>query len=202
GEVATAARRLLQANYVAGLAAERLASDAEAAVIVLGDFNDYEQSPPLLALAENEYLQNVLLRLPDETRYSFVFAGVSQLIDAIFVTPSLQDSVAEVMILHVNADFPDVLGVDVSPDALPFKTTDHDLPLLVLQLDSLPTLQPSVTLAATAVSNVSATAVATSTPVTEDPTAPITSFSWLWWLAAGLLVGVGGTAVFLKQRWQ
>ncbi len=196
GEAATAARRLLQANHVAGLVAERLAEDAEAAVVVLGDFNDYEQSPSLLALAENGNLENVLLRLPDETRYSFVFAGVSQLIDGIFVTPSLQDNVARVTILHVNADFPDALGVDVSPAALLFKTTDHDLPLLILQLDELPPPQPTATILA------AATAKAVPTPINMEPIEhpDDSAGSGLYWLIAGLLVGVGGTAVFVIGR--
>lgn len=194
GEAATAPRRLLQANHVAALVAAKLAGDPEAAVVVLGDFNDYDQSPPLLALAENGNLENVLLRLPDETRYSFVFAGVSQLIDGIFVSPSLQDNVADVTIFHVNADFPDALGVDVSPSALPFKTTDHDLPLLILQLDDLPTPPPAAT--------VPAIITAVPTPINIEPIDhPDDAVgSGLWWLLAGLLLGVGGTAVFLIGR--
>lgn len=191
GEAETAPWRLAQANHVAGLVTDILASDPEANVIVLGDFNDYEQAPPLLALAENGRLENVLLRLPDETRYSYVYGGVAQLIDGIFVTPALQDNVADVLILHVNADYPDALAVDVSPDALPFKTTDHDLPLLILQLDELPTPEPG------------ATAVASPTPINIEPiNHPDDVFkSWIWWLVGGLVVlGGGGTAVFLLNK--
>jgi hypothetical protein len=157
----------------------------------LGDFNDYEQAPPLLALAENGRLENVLLRLPDETRYSYVFGGVSQLIDGIFLTPALQDNVISVQILHVNADYPDALAVDVSPEALPFKTTDHDLPLLILQLDELPTPEPG------------ATAVPSPTPINIEPiNHPDDVFkSQILWLVGGLVVlGGGGTAVFLLSR--
>ncbi len=191
GEAETAPWRLAQANHVAGLVADILATDSEANVIVLGDFNDYEHSPPLLALAENGNLENVLLRLPDETRYSYVFGGVSQLIDGIFVSPALQDNVTDVMILHVNADYPDALAVDVSPEALLFKTTDHDLPLLVLQLDKLPAPEPNVT----------ATAVPDPTPINSEPIEqPTVSNGWIWWLVAGLVAGGGGTAVFLLKR--
>lgn len=191
GEAETAPWRLAQANHVAGLVTAVLADDPEANVIVLGDFNDYEQAPPLLALAENGRLENVLLWLPDEMRYSYVFGGVSQLIDGIFVTPALQDNVAQVQILHVNADYPDALAVDVSPDTLPFKTTDHDLPLLILQLDEPPTPEPS------------ATAVPSPTPINIEPiNHPDDVFkSWIWWLVGGLVVlGGGGTAVFLLSR--
>ncbi|MBK8902218.1 MAG: lamin tail domain-containing protein [Anaerolineaceae bacterium] len=189
GEAETAPWRLAQANHVAGLVADILANDPDANVIVLGDFNDYELAPPLLALAENGNMENVLLRLPDETRYSYVYGGVSQLIDGLFVTPALQDDVVHVMILHVNADYPDALAVDVSPVALPFKTTDHDLPLLILQLDELPAPE----LGGTAVPD---PALVNSQPV-ELPTA---GSGWVWWLVGGLAAGGGGTAVFLLHK--
>ena len=190
GEAGTAPWRLAQANHVVGLVTAVLADDPAANVIVIGDFNDYEQAPPLLALAEKGNMENVLLRLPDETRYSFVFGGVSQLIDGIFVTPALQDNVAEVLILHVNADFPDALGVDVSPEALPFKTTDHDLPLLILQLDDLPAPEPAAAV----------TVEASPTPDPIQPAEQTAAGGWIWGLVAGLVVGVGGTAVFLARK--
>ncbi len=191
GEAETAPWRLAQANHVAGLVTDILAADSSANVIVLGDFNDYEQAPPLLALAENGNMENVLLRLPDETRYSYVFGGVSQLIDGIFVTPALQGNVAQVQILHVNADYPDALAVDVSPEALPFKTTDHDLPLLILQLDEQPTPE------------LGETAVVSPTPINMEPTDHPDDVlkSQILWLVGGLLVlGGGGTAVFLLNK--
>ena len=192
GEAETAPWRLAQANHVAGLVAEILADDPEANVVVLGDFNDYELAPPLLALAENGRMENALLRLPDETRYSYVFGGVSQLIDAVFITPALQDDVAEVMILHVNADYPDALAVDVSPAALPFKTTDHDLPLLILNLDVLPTPEPIL----------GETAVTKPTPTlaNNEPIETEAGRGWLWGLVAGLAVIGGGTAVFFVRK--
>ncbi|MCB8925341.1 MAG: lamin tail domain-containing protein [Ardenticatenaceae bacterium] len=192
GEAETAPWRLAQANHVAGLVTDILAENPEANVVVLGDFNDYEQAPPLLALAENGNMENVLLRLPDETRYSYVFGGVSQLIDGIFITPALQDDVADVMILHVNADYPDALAVNVSPEALLFKTTDHDLPLLILNLDALPTPEPRL----------DGTAVPSPTPINIEPIEhpDDAARGWLWWLVAGLLVVVGGTAVLFVRR--
>ncbi|MFZ1399364.1 MAG: lamin tail domain-containing protein [Candidatus Promineifilaceae bacterium] len=191
GEVETAPWRLAQANHVAGLVTNILVQNPAANVVVLGDFNDYELAPPLLALAENGNMENVLLRLPDETRYSYVFGGVSQLIDGIFITPALQDDVADVMILHVNADYPDALAVDVSPATLPFKTTDHDLPLLILNLDALPTPEPGL----------GETAVPQPTPSPIEPIAqPEEASGWVWWLVAGLVVLVGGTAVFFGRK--
>jgi len=95
------------------------------------------------------------------------------------------------MILHVNADYPDALAVDVSPAALPYKTTDHDLPLLILQLEALPTPEPG------------ATAVPSLTPTVIAPIAPAAGVfgGWIWWVVVGLAAVGGGTAVWwLRQR--
>ncbi|WP_420630355.1 lamin tail domain-containing protein [Candidatus Leptofilum sp.] len=198
GEAETAPWRLAQANHVAGLVTDILADDPAANVVVLGDFNDYEQSPPLLALTENGNLENVLLRLPDDVRYSFVFGGVSQLIDGILLSPALQDAVADVMILHVNADYPDALSVDVSPEALPFKTTDHDLPLLILELADLPAPEPGSV--ATAVPNPDPSP----TPINMEPIDHPDDIvrRRMGWLIGGLalLIGGVGTTVFLIRR--
>ena len=108
---------------------------------------------------------------------------------------ALLPQVAGVQILHVNADFPDALAVDVSPEALPFKTTDHDLPLLVLQLDDLPTPEPTV----------EETAVPEPTPINIEPINHPDDVMgrWVWWLVAGLvLVGGGCTAVWLTRKRQ
>ena len=153
GEVETAPRREAQAAYLRDLASQQLSANAEAALIVLGDFNDYEDSSPLQILGDGG-LFNVLKRVPDEARYSFVFSGISQLIDGVFVSPALEAKVAFVSILHTNADYPDSLGSNLSAEAIAFKSTDHDLPYLILdmaveepQLSSEPTrlLQPTAT---------------------------------------------------------
>jgi hypothetical protein len=46
----------------------------------------------------------------------------------------LVDKVVAVLIMHVNADYPDVLGSDTTPANLPYKSTDHDLPLVIVEL--------------------------------------------------------------------
>ncbi|MCA9935874.1 MAG: endonuclease/exonuclease/phosphatase family protein, partial [Anaerolineales bacterium] len=133
GEGETAVWRMAQAGFINEWAAAKLAADAAARLVVLGDFNDYELSPPLLAMTA-EHLHNVLLQIPDEARYSYVYGGVSQMIDAVLVSAALLPQVAGVQILHVNADYPDAWGNDTSAAYLPYKSTDHDLPLLLLQL--------------------------------------------------------------------
>ncbi|RMG99289.1 MAG: hypothetical protein D6706_05755 [Chloroflexi bacterium] len=187
GETATAPRRLAQAEHINTLVDELLAQNEAARVVVVGDLNDYELSPPLQALTSgNGRLTNVLLQIPDEERYSFIFSGVSQLIDAILVSPSLVDRVSFVTIRHVNADYPDAFGQDVSPEGLPYRATDHDLPLVILSLGG----------EETAVS-----ATATSPAATDQPpTASTNSLGPVWGWLIGILVA--GTAVVAFILWR
>lgn len=128
----TAARRLAQAEHVNQLVATLLAAEPEANIIVMGDFNDFELSAPMQAMTVNGYLTNSLLRIPDDSRYSYVFGGVSQLIDGILLSSSLVERVQGVTIQHVNADFPVGIAGDTSPDSVAFRVSDHDIPLLLL----------------------------------------------------------------------
>lgn len=164
GERETAPQRLAQAQHINKLVAELLTADANARIVVVGDFNDYEQAPAMLEMTKNGDLTNVLLQVPDAERYSFVFAGAAQLIDGILLSPALLPDVAAVTILHLNADYPSEWATDVSPTYLPHRSTDHDLPLLVLHsAGSAPAPEPGAT-----------------TSVAFRPV-------WLWWLGGGLL---------------
>ena len=162
----------------------QLETNPAAHIIVLGDFNDYENSPPLQLMTENGRLTNTLQQIPEQERYSYNFSGASQLIDGILVSPSLAEQIADVTILHVNADYPDSLSHDISPAHLPYKATDHDLSLLMLKPPSLPnepiptnqpTLQPTIT-------SLSQAANSSATPTIPTPLL----------IAAAIL---GGTAV-------
>jgi predicted extracellular nuclease len=100
----TTRRRVSQAEAVGGFVRDVLDRDAEAAVIVLGDLNDFEKSEPLTAL-ETAGLEDLVMRLPPEQRYSYVYLGVSQVLDHILVSSSLAEG-AEIEAVHVNSDFP------------------------------------------------------------------------------------------------
>ncbi len=128
GEFETEARRVEQAAFLGTL----VQTNTGERVIVIGDFNDYEDAEPLRTLAQAG-LENVLQRVSDQERYSFVFSGVAQLIDGIFVSEILQDEVATVTILHTNADYPDSLGHDL--EMMAFKATDHDLPFVIFDVE-------------------------------------------------------------------
>ena len=176
GDRETAPRRLAQAQHLADLVDAELETNPAAHIVVMGDFNDYENSPSMMLLAENGRLTNTLQQIPEPERYSYNFSGVSQLIDGIFVSPALAQTIAAVTIRHTNADYPDSLSRDTSPANLPYKATDHDLPLLVLNsppssVNPIPTFSP--------------TPKPTNTP-------PATTNPALWLLAGAFL---GGTAV-------
>lgn len=184
GEDDTEPERLAQAAFMNTLVEGLLTADPQARVLVTGDLNDYELSPPLLVMTSgNGRLFNALSLIPQPERYSYVFAGAAQLIDHILVSPALVDEIVSATIVHVNADYPDLWGEDISPEYLPYKSTDHDTPLLVLQGTDSTSPAPTAT-------------------ATPQPTSEATNgFSW-WWIVAG--VGVVGTAVvgfvFLRRR--
>lgn len=134
GDLETAPERAAQAQHLNELVTEILAADADAKIIVMGDFNDYNQAPPILSLTTGGgQLVDAMQRIPESERYSFVFSGASQLIDGMFVSPALADDIAGIKLMHVNADYPDVFGLDTSPEGIPYKSSDHDLPLLLVQ---------------------------------------------------------------------
>ncbi|MCP4360351.1 MAG: hypothetical protein GY796_20275, partial [Chloroflexi bacterium] len=189
GERETAPRRLLQALHLNDQVTELLAADPEAAVVVLGDFNDYELSPAMLEMTENGRLHNTLSSIPLPQRYSFIFSGAAQLLDGILVSPALVESVASVAIHHVNADYPDSLTADA---ASPYKATDHDLPIIILNLQTEPE--------ATAVPTLTAVPSPTSTPIPpSSPSTEPSGFNMLWLLGLGGLL-IGGTAVYFLRR--
>ena len=110
-------RRNAQAGVAAELVGALLARDPEAALLVLGDLNDFETSEPLATL-EGAGLENLVARLPVGDRYTYVYLGNSQVLDHILVSPSLTGG-AEVDIVHLDAEF---LAAD--------RASDHD-PVIV-----------------------------------------------------------------------
>jgi hypothetical protein len=113
-------RRLEQAQFVAGLVDDF----AGANTIVLGDLNDFEDSPPLDALTTDGDLTNLWFTLPWEARFSYIFGGVSEVLDHLLVTPSLAGTLKHFAPLHTNADFP-FYPYAYDEDVI-WRTSDHD----------------------------------------------------------------------------
>jgi len=121
----TAAMRLAQAWSVRSFVERILDRDSEALVVVLGDLNDFEWSEPVVTLA-GDRLQNLVGLLPPGERYTYVYRGTAQAIDHILASPALA-AVADVDIVHVNAEFPEA-----------DRASDHDPVLASFELSRLP----------------------------------------------------------------
>lgn len=109
----TVARRVAQAREVRSFVDRLLAADPKARVVVLGDLNDFEFSEAVRVLAAPP-LENLVLRVPKESRYTFNFDGASQVLDHVVVSPALARDAA-IEVLHVNSDCSDEK-----------RTSDHD----------------------------------------------------------------------------
>lgn len=101
----TLPRRLAQAKEVRAFVDRLLAADPKAGVVVLGDMNDFEFSAPVRALGAPP-LEDLILSVPEESRYTFNFEGGSQVLDHVIVSPALAEG-ASVEIVHVNSDCSD-----------------------------------------------------------------------------------------------
>ncbi len=206
GEEQTTPRRIMQAMHLNELTLDLVTATPDARVIVLGDFNDYDQSPPLERLGEQ--LTTVMDRVPEEERYSYIFSGAGQLLDNIFVSPAMLEWVDEVMIQHVNADFPYDWGESDEAEMMPYRSTDHDLPLMVVNLPTQPAetepVEVEATVAPVDTESVESeeTAVPTIAVSTNMPDNPETSANNWGWLFGGAIFGVivGGVMVLINRK--
>jgi predicted extracellular nuclease len=102
-------QRLQQAEIVADFVAGLMSTDSRAKVIVAGDLNDFEFSPPL-ELLESIGLTTLIETLPAAERYSYNFQGNAQALDHILASPNLMPKLAGFDIVHMNSEFADQLS--------------------------------------------------------------------------------------------
>jgi uncharacterized protein len=114
----SAVQRAGQAQVVHDFVQQILAVDRKADVVVLGDLNDYQYSPAVSVLrtgtadgSDQAILTDLISTLPADQQYTYVFNGVSQVLDHILV--SAATPVASYQVVHINAEFTD-------------QTSDHD----------------------------------------------------------------------------
>jgi len=107
-------QRHAQARAVRAFVDSILAVDRDAAVIVLGDVNDFEFSTTVDILTAGGALVDLPRTLPPAERYTYVFQGNSQVLDHILLSPGLADprcrrcpAPYEYDIVHVNAEYAD-----------------------------------------------------------------------------------------------
>lgn len=111
------------AKIVSDFVIEINTKNPEANVVSLGDFNDYQFADALL-IHEGEHMTNMINKVEQSDRYTYLYQGNSQVLDHILVTKNLENK-TKIDILHINADFTDMAG----------RASDHD-PVMV-QIDLL-----------------------------------------------------------------
>jgi predicted extracellular nuclease len=105
-------QRIGQATAVHGFVQQILKVDRKADVVVLGDLNDYQFSPALSALRTGStsghgtpILTDLISTLPVNERYTYVYDGLSEVLDHILVTPRSRG--VRYQVVHVNAEYAD-----------------------------------------------------------------------------------------------
>jgi predicted extracellular nuclease len=112
-------QRHQQAQAVRGFVDQVRAADPLAAVVVLGDLNDFELSATADTLVGDGYLTDLPRTLPEPERYSYVFEGNSQVLDHILVSGPLAWEPYQYDIVHINAEFADQAS-DHDPQVIRF----------------------------------------------------------------------------------
>lgn len=141
-------QRLDQAVFLGGLVDE-LAAQGSHNVVVVGDLNDFEDSAPLNALYAGGILENAWYTVAPEEQYSYIFQGVSQILDHILVSQALWPGMVAMGGVHFNADYPFLPYSDNA--SLVWRTSDHDavMATFVKPLEPVLSLQKTVALAET-----------------------------------------------------
>jgi uncharacterized protein len=106
----SAVQRAGQAQVLHDFVNKILHVDKRAQVVVVGDLNDYQFSPALASLETGtadgsgpSILTDLITTLPVDQRYTYVFNGVSQVLDHILVSPEVNG--IRYQVVHVNAEY-------------------------------------------------------------------------------------------------
>ncbi|QZA79271.1 lamin tail domain-containing protein [Deefgea tanakiae] len=128
-------QRNKQADIVASFVTDIRNINPNAKVVVLGDLNDYQFSTPVAKL-KAAGLVDLVEKLPENERYTYVFEGNSQVLDHIMATENLS-RVADYDIVHVNAEFADQAS-DHEPEVVRFNLPQawRDVSAQVTQIKS------------------------------------------------------------------
>ncbi len=121
GEAATEPRRTAQAAWNVTILDQIRAVEPDASLAVIGDLNSYYHSLPVDTLREAG-LMDILDRLPEDQRYTYIYQGESQALDHILLTGPFTQRLKRVDVLHLDADFPPPVPGDPSPE----HKSDHD----------------------------------------------------------------------------
>jgi uncharacterized protein len=120
----SAVQRAAQATAVHDFVGRIQQVDRKANVVVLGDLNDYQFSPALSILRTGSatgngrpILTDLISTLPRDEQYTYVFDGLSEVLDHILVSPGVRR--VRYQVVHINAEYTQ-------------QTSDHDPQVLRL----------------------------------------------------------------------
>lgn len=138
----TEIQRKVQAQAVRNFVNGLLEADPKALVVVAGDLNDFQFGEPgesadhplaiLEGMAGDVPLSNVIHKVFEPLRFTYVYDGNSQVLDHILISPAVRRVFAGTDILHINASYPSILSEDPSTA---LRCSDHDAVELRLWLD-------------------------------------------------------------------
>ena len=102
-------QRQQQATVLNNFVHQVLAADPRANLVLAGDFNDYQFAPSMKTLTDDgATLTDLITTLPVNQQYTYVFNGVSQVLDHIFVSKPLSAAGPDAVaydVIHVNSEF-------------------------------------------------------------------------------------------------
>ncbi|HEY6761301.1 MAG TPA: lamin tail domain-containing protein [Baekduia sp.] len=117
-----------QAAFVNG--AVKSIENSGGSAVVLGDLNDFEDSPALTDdLTPGTTLKNLWVKAPGSNRYSYTYNGMFQTLDHIFMTKKLYAQVLGLQYVHFDNDY-----YERNETTSPTKVSDHDPPVATLSL--------------------------------------------------------------------
>ena len=119
----TLPRRNREAEFTAALIRRLRQEFPEIPLLLAGDFNDFPTSLPVQKLLATGVIDLTQTVAPEQ-RYSYIYRGISQNIDFVFMDPGKGLQLAQITPLHFNADYPYVWS---SCADTPMRASDHDL---------------------------------------------------------------------------
>jgi predicted extracellular nuclease len=127
------AHRTEQAKYNAAIVSFLQAANPNARIVVGGDLNVYPRPDDIAYGASDQLgalydpslglknLWEVLLSQAPESAYSYVYLGMAQTLDQMFVNAPMLADLNQYRIAHINSDFPADYPTDLARG-----TSDHD----------------------------------------------------------------------------
>jgi len=152
-------KRRLESEWLGNFVQEREKADPTERLILSGDFNAFQfndgyndligilkgkSDPNVLVPSKTAYvtgLVDLIDYIDPKNRYSYTYDGSAQALDHILVNKPTRERILKFGYARVDADFPLVWSNDPSR---PERISDHDAPVVFLNLDEPPPQKPAV----------------------------------------------------------